>query len=157
MTGKEKCRMLKEIRQRIADENDIPYVTSECRFQGECRGTCPRCESELRYLERQLALRQSMKKKVTVAALCAGMVIASAGCNVVSPGTPENDLGGAAPPYENTELTTEVTTGEVAPDESTEMTTEEAAEPSTQAVSIEDIELSGEVPYEGPSEEEKIR
>ena len=55
MLGKQKCRILKQIRQRIADENDIPYVTRECGFQGECRGTCPRCESELRYLEQQLA------------------------------------------------------------------------------------------------------
>ena len=57
MLGKEKCRILKQIRQRIADENDIPYVTRECTFRGECKGTCPRCESELRYLERELALR----------------------------------------------------------------------------------------------------
>ena len=60
MLGKEKCRILKQIRQRIADENDIPYVTRECTFRGECKGTCPRCESELRYLERELALRASL-------------------------------------------------------------------------------------------------
>ena len=29
MIGKEKCRILKEIRQKIADENDIAYVISE--------------------------------------------------------------------------------------------------------------------------------
>ena len=39
MLGKEKCRILKEIRQKIADENDIPYVTHECKYQGECKGT----------------------------------------------------------------------------------------------------------------------
>ena len=44
MLGKQKCRILKEIRQRIADENDIPYVTRECSFQGNCRGTCPKCD-----------------------------------------------------------------------------------------------------------------
>ena len=55
MLGKEKCRILKEIRQRIADENDIPWVTQECTHKGSCRGTCPKCESELRELERQLA------------------------------------------------------------------------------------------------------
>ena len=80
MLGKQKCKILKEIRQRIADENDIPYVTRECRFQGECKGTCPRCEAELRYLEQQLALRASLGKRVTVAALCAGMTFAAAGC-----------------------------------------------------------------------------
>ena len=101
MLGKQKCRILKQIRQRIADENDIPYVTRECTFQGECRGTCPRCESELQYLERQLALRTSIKKGVTVAALCAGMAgmtFAATGCSSSSsvPGTgTESNLPGA--------------------------------------------------------------
>ena len=80
MSGKQKCKMLKEIRQRIADENDIPYVTRECTHQGECRGTCPRCESELRYLEQQLALRASLGKRVAIAALCAGMILTTTGC-----------------------------------------------------------------------------
>ena len=80
MLGKQKCKILKEIRQRIADENDIPYVTRECTFQGECKGTCPRCESELRYLEKQLALRASLGKRVAVAALCAGMTMGISAC-----------------------------------------------------------------------------
>ena len=80
MLGKQKCKILKEIRQRIADENDIPYVTSECTHKGACKGTCPKCESELRYLEQQLALRQSMDKRVAVAALCAGLAFGAAGC-----------------------------------------------------------------------------
>ena len=83
MSGKQKCKMLKEIRQRIADENDIPYVTRECTHQGECAGTCPRCESELRYLEEQLALRTSLGKRVAVAALCAGMMVTASGCAVL--------------------------------------------------------------------------
>lgn len=80
MSGKQKCKMLREIRQRIADENDIPYVTHECPHQGECMGTCPRCESELRYLEQQLARRASMGKRVAVAALCTGMMLTASGC-----------------------------------------------------------------------------
>ena len=71
MLGKEKCRILKQIRQRIADENDIPYVTRECTYQGDCLGTCPKCESELRYLEQELAKREARGKKIAVAALCA--------------------------------------------------------------------------------------
>ena len=45
MLGKLKCKLLKQIRQRIADENDIPYVTSECSHKGACKGTCPKCEA----------------------------------------------------------------------------------------------------------------
>ena len=80
MIGKKKCRILKEIRQKIADENDIPYVTQECRFQGECSGTCPKCECELRYLEKQLAARAAAGKRIAIAALCTGMTFSMAGC-----------------------------------------------------------------------------
>ena len=170
MIGKQKCRILKEIRQRIADENDIPYVTRECGFQGECRGTCPRCESELRYLERQLALRTSMKKSVTIAALCAGMALATAGCssNVSSPkGTSadieETELSGEVP-YDYTGDNTDETTE--SPDSST-CTTQDGSEQTTDQnvkqdpnsgkggdiVDVGPEELMGDVPYlEEPEE-----
>ena len=82
MLGKSKCKILKEIRQKIADENDIPYVTRECTYQGQCSGTCPRCEQELHYLEQQLALRQKLGKTVAVAALAAGIGLTAAGCEL---------------------------------------------------------------------------
>ncbi|MBR6825974.1 MAG: hypothetical protein IKM59_05440 [Oscillospiraceae bacterium] len=80
MRGKNKCKILKQIRQRIADENDIPLITQECTYQGECSGTCPRCESELRYLEQQLARRQALGKAVTVAALSLTLMVGATGC-----------------------------------------------------------------------------
>ena len=143
MLGKQKCKILKEIRQRIADENEIPYVTRECHFQGECRGTCPRCESELRYLESQLALRASLGKRVAVAALCAGMTFGAAACSPFgggkSGGEVETDLSGAVAytePAETPEPELFVTTGEVAyPDE-----TEQNEQPTLAAV-----DLTGEV------------
>ena len=80
MRGKNKCKILKQIRQKIADENDIPYVTQECTFQGECKGTCPKCEAELRYLEQQLQKRQRLGKVVTVAALTASLMANLTAC-----------------------------------------------------------------------------
>lgn len=80
MRGREKCRILKKIREKIAQENDIEYVTRECGFQGECRGTCPKCESELRYLEKQLEARQAAGRRIAIVALCAGMSLGMAGC-----------------------------------------------------------------------------
>ncbi len=80
MRGKNKCKILKEIRQKIADENDIPFVTQECSYQGECRGTCPKCEAELRYLEQQLEKRQRLGKTVTVAALSASLMMGLTAC-----------------------------------------------------------------------------
>ena len=63
------CKALRNIRRHIASTNDIAYVPAECDYQGECSGTCPRCESEMRYIERQLRLRQAMGKAVVLAGL----------------------------------------------------------------------------------------
>jgi len=82
MRGKNKCKILRQIRQQIAEENDIPLITKECTYQGECSGTCPKCESELRYLEQQLARRQAVGKAVTVAALSASLMVGAVGCSL---------------------------------------------------------------------------
>lgn len=101
MLGKKKCRILKEIRQRIADENEIPWVTRECTHRGECRGTCPRCESELRELERQLAARQAAGKRVAVAALCTGLAFSSVGCTRTVVARPDpGEIAGMIAPIE---------------------------------------------------------
>ncbi|MGN0219431.1 MAG: hypothetical protein ACI4AX_04000 [Muribaculaceae bacterium] len=70
--GKETCRILKELRHKIAEANDIALETSECRFKGDCTGTCPRCEAEVRYLERQLAARNRAGKAIRLAGIAAG-------------------------------------------------------------------------------------
>ena len=77
--GKQTCKILKEIRRQIADANGIEFVTSECRYKGDCLGTCPKCEAEVRYLEQQLRSRQRMGKAVALAGISAGM-IALSGC-----------------------------------------------------------------------------
>ena len=77
--GKQTCKILKEIRRQIADANGIEFVTSECRYKGDCLGTCPKCETEVRYLEQQLRLRQRMGKAIALAGISAGM-IALSGC-----------------------------------------------------------------------------
>ena len=65
--------MLKDIRRRIAKENDIEFITSECRHKGSCAGTCPKCEAELAYLEGQLASRKRLGKAVRVVGLSMGL------------------------------------------------------------------------------------
>ena len=106
MTGKEKCRILKQIRRQIAEENDISLVIEECTHKGECRGTCPRCESEVRYLENELEKRRSLKKKIALAGISAGVVATLSGCAVVDAVqdlfTP--DLSGAIVPVPTEEI-----------------------------------------------------
>ncbi len=84
MKGKEKCKALKEIREQIAKENDIPFAVSQCTHQGDCRGTCPRCESELKYLERELAIRQGLGKAIAVVGISAGVCTSLTACSPIN-------------------------------------------------------------------------
>lgn len=78
--GKQTCKILKEIRKQIAEENDIELITSECTHKGDCAGTCPKCEEEVRYLERELEKRQRLGKVAVFAGLSLGTIVATAGC-----------------------------------------------------------------------------
>ncbi|MDE5806036.1 MAG: carboxypeptidase-like regulatory domain-containing protein [Paramuribaculum sp.] len=69
--GKQTCKILKEIRRQIAEANGIEFATSECRYKGDCLGTCPKCESEVRYLEQQLRARTLAGKAVALAGISA--------------------------------------------------------------------------------------
>ena len=72
--GKQTCKILKEIRKQIAAENDIELVIEECTYQGDCLGTCPKCEAEVRYLEHELEKRQRLGKAAVVAGLSVGLL-----------------------------------------------------------------------------------
>ena len=78
--GKEKCRILKEIRAEIARQNDIEWVVSECKHQGNCKGTCPKCEQEVRQLEKALARREALGKRVAVVGVSASIALSVTGC-----------------------------------------------------------------------------
>ena len=78
--GKQTCKILKEIRKQIAAENDIELSTSECTHKGDCAGTCPKCEAEVRYLERELEKRQRMGKAAVFAGMSLGTALTAAGC-----------------------------------------------------------------------------
>lgn len=79
--GKYKCKQLKAVRKRIADENGIPLKQKECTYDGPCRGTCPYCEAEMRYLERVLTDRLRLGKVATVAGLSLGLAACGGGTN----------------------------------------------------------------------------
>lgn len=69
MTGKEKCKLLKAIRREIAENNGIVYLTSECSFEGECSGTCPKCDAEIRYLDGEINRLAREGKHVNLAGI----------------------------------------------------------------------------------------
>ena len=66
MNGRDKCELLNEVRQKIAEKNNIEFTVYECTFEGDCTGTCPKCESEVRYLEEELAKKQARGEKINL-------------------------------------------------------------------------------------------
>ena len=72
--GKQTCKILKEIRRQIAEANGIEFATSECRYKGDCLGTCPKCEAEVRYLEQQLRARSLAGKAVALVGISAASI-----------------------------------------------------------------------------------
>ena len=86
--GKSTCKVLKEIRQKIANENGISYVPKECHYKGECKGTCPACEAEVRYLEEELKRKRrngfAIKLGGIAAGLCAMVIPAQVGAQNIN-------------------------------------------------------------------------
>ena len=76
--GRNICNTLKAIRKQIADANGISYSLEECHFKGECKGTCPKCEQDVRDLEYELHLKQMAGKAIKVAGIAAGLVAMTA-------------------------------------------------------------------------------
>ncbi|MBF1423754.1 MAG: carboxypeptidase-like regulatory domain-containing protein [Prevotella histicola] len=92
--GKSTCKLLKDIRQQIADANGISYQPKECHHKGDCAGTCPACEEEIRYLERELKARKgngfSMKVAGIAAGICATVIPMTAAAQGVKPDSTAN-------------------------------------------------------------------
>ena len=93
-TGKGVCLILKGIRQKIADANGISYQPKECHHKGDCAGTCPACEEEIRYLERELKARKGngfgMKVAGIAAGICATVMPMTAAAQGVKPDSTSN-------------------------------------------------------------------
>ena len=83
--GKQTCKILKEIRRQIAADNDIDLIIEECTYKGDCLGTCPKCEAEVRYLERELEKRQRMGKVAVIAGLSLGTMLTASSCTHLGP------------------------------------------------------------------------
>lgn len=134
--GKRTCEILKDVRRKIAQENDIALVERECTHEGDCRGTCPYCEAEVRYLERELSKRRALGKAVTVAGIAVSSMMMGA-CH--SPKTPATPAGSEPEP-------TPVNTLSQTADPSPESSPEPAGEPAN-------APTSGKRPASAPKEE----
>ena len=144
MNGKRKCKMLKEIRKQIAKENDITYITTECKHQGNCKGTCPKCESEVRYLEAELEKRRKAGKTVAVAGIAAAMMLNASACTTET--ATESEAASVQTSSESVETVSD-SVGQVV------LPMGDYALPEDSSVSIEEP-TPGEVPLPDETEEE---
>jgi hypothetical protein len=64
LRGKEKCELLKEVRCQLARENDIELPSRECDHEGDCPGTCPMCQHELKVLSEELRKKEGSRMTV---------------------------------------------------------------------------------------------
>lgn len=95
--GRKICDTLKEIRRRIADANDIDYTPNECHHEGECAGTCPACEGEMRYLEDELTKRRRMGRAIMLTGLGVGLASLSACARGTAANSAGKDSGNRVP------------------------------------------------------------
>ena len=52
--GKRICKVLKSIRKQLIQQNDLDISQHECHYEGNCPGTCPRCEAELEEINKSV-------------------------------------------------------------------------------------------------------
>ena len=148
MTGKQKCEILKKIRRDIAKANDIAIDMRECTHKGECKGTCPKCEAEIRTLEKGLALRKSRGFKIAVAGISAGLVaLNSTACDALDALMGQTTQGEMMPPDSGYTATAGeiVLEGEIAVPETEEIPATEGILPLPET---EEIVLQGDMPAE---------
>ena len=68
MTGKKKCKILREIRKQIAEDNDITYLSKDCGSDSfYCDGHCAITEAEEKYLENEINDKASKGQRIRIA------------------------------------------------------------------------------------------
>ncbi len=62
--GKEVCAYLRNIRIDLARANNIPFDSEPCNIDGDCAGTCAKCDEEAAYLRDELNKIPEQDRKI---------------------------------------------------------------------------------------------
>lgn len=62
--GKEVCAYLRNIRIDLARANNIPFDSEPCNIDGDCAGTCAKCDEEAAYLRDELNKIPEQERKI---------------------------------------------------------------------------------------------
>lgn len=83
---KERCKELKQIRAKMAENLGIDLHQRECTYEGYCSGTCPKCKSEEMQINAALLKRQleeaNIKGRVIAAGLTTVAAVSLTGCGL---------------------------------------------------------------------------
>lgn len=83
---KERCKELKQIRAKMAENLGIDLKQRECTYEGYCSGTCLKCKNEELALNAAILKQQmegvSLKAKVTAAGLTTAAAVCLSGCGL---------------------------------------------------------------------------
>lgn len=142
--GKSLCKLLKKIREQIAEANGIDYSPRECTFEGDCKGTCPACEREVGYLESQLSLKRNMGVPIKIIGLSVALA-SGAACT--------SDLPKACP---SDSVDYVDVTGDMEPDSAdNQIYSEESPDsfPSSQYNGDEEEDMEGDIIIKKPDKE----
>lgn len=71
--GKAVCEVLKGVREHVAKQHDLPIENSICTHKGNCKGTCPKCESELRSLACRVISELPVEKERLLEEIVSGL------------------------------------------------------------------------------------
>lgn len=114
---KEKCKELKQIRAKMAEDLGVELHQTECTYEGYCSGTCPKCMQEELKLNAAILKKQmeesDIKRRVAAAGLTTAAALCLSGCNTTGVDQLDGDVmylpteeelaGAIAVPEETTE------------------------------------------------------
>ena len=82
---KEKCRELKQIRAKMAEDLGVELHQTECTYEGYCSGSCPKCKQEELRLNAAIIKKQleeaDIKRRVAAVGLTTAAALCLSGCN----------------------------------------------------------------------------
>lgn len=64
--GKSICKVLKQLRSNLANNNGLVYNPTECTYDGPCLGTCPKCDAELHNITTYLNVLERNNIKIII-------------------------------------------------------------------------------------------
>lgn len=100
MNHKEKCKTLKKVRKSIADVLGVDLHQTECTYEGDCPGTCPKCKKEEEILNKAILTGSAAAVSSLVLVGCQ-LPIAQGAIHIIENNNVENgggdeDLAGVA-------------------------------------------------------------